>query len=33
MNANMVIAGVKGINKVIKDPVTKENVLSVTFLR
>ena len=33
MNANMVVANVKGINKVIKDPVTKENVLSVTFLR
>lgn len=33
MNTSMAVAGVKGINKVIKDPVTKENVLSVTFLR
>jgi len=33
MNTNMQIANVKGITQKVIDPITKENVLSVTFLR
>jgi|LWDU01.1.fsa_nt_gi hypothetical protein len=33
MNTNMQIAGVNGVTKKVIDPITKENVLSVTFLR
>ena len=33
MNTNMQIAGVAGVTKKVVDPITRENVLSVTFLR
>ena len=33
MNTNMQIASVNGITKKVVDPITRENVLSVTFLR
>ena len=33
MNTNMQVAGVAGVTKKVVDPITRENVLSVTFLR
>ena len=33
MNTNMQVAGVAGVTKKVIDPITRENVLSVTFLR
>ncbi len=33
MNNNMQIAGVNGITKKVIDPITRENVLTITFLR
>jgi hypothetical protein len=33
MNTNMQVAGVNGVTKKVIDPITRENVLTITFLR